>query len=216
MSVQAGLSHDHAHRIEILACMALYEHDIRNFFLRRLHPHRQDAEDLAQEVWERLLQQKHQVKVDDPKNYLFGVARHTLAAFLTRRKRRRRLAGCCIELDDHAQQIQLASGERDIVDELVMTEQVNGLLMQLPPAFREVLLAHEAHGYSYEEVAAKLGFSKFTVEIYLKQAKAKLRQGRQKQPGHVWREAAPDKRRRRAAQRLLPMKTPSGMAAPED
>lgn len=209
MSLPVDLSRDHAHRIEILACMALYEHDIRNFFLRRLYPHRQDAEDLAQEVWERLLQQKRQVKVDDPKNYLFGVARHTLAAFLTRRKRRRRLMGVCLELDDRTQEVQLANGERDIVDELVMTEQVNGLLMQLPPAFREVLLAHEAHGFSYEEVAAKLGFSKFTVEIYLKQAKAKLREGREKLPGHVWREAKPDKRRRGAAKRPLAIKARS-------
>jgi len=210
MSLPIGLPRDHANRIEILACMALYEHDIRNFFLRRLYPHRQDAEDLAQEVWERLLQQKRQTKVDDPKNYLFGVARHTLAAFLTKRKRRRRLmGGGCVELDDQNQEIQLASGDRDIVDELVMAEQVNGLLMQLPPAFREVLLAHEAHGFSYEEVAAKLGFSKFTVEIYLKQAKAKLREGREKQPGHVWREAKPGKRRRGAVKRALSIKAPS-------
>lgn len=187
---------DQLYRAEILAYMRHYEPDIRRFFYRNLRLGHQEADDLIQEVWVRLLLQKHQAKVEDPKNYLFGVARHTLSAFVLRCRRHRRLLDTNIDLSDEAMASCLASGERDIVDALALSEHVNGLLIQLPPAFRAILLAHEGDGYSYEEVAEKLGFSKFTVQIYLKQAKAKLREGRQKQAGHTWREAKPEKRRR--------------------
>ena len=60
---------------------------VQKYFFRRLSRSREDAADLTQEVGFRFLSLKPQFWPDDPRRYLFGIARHVLAEHLEGRAR---------------------------------------------------------------------------------------------------------------------------------
>ena len=63
----------------------------------------------------------------------------------------------------------------DAFPQVELSQRVNFLMKRLPCYQRLVLIEHERYGYSYSEVASRLGYSVQTVEKYLTQAKATLR-----------------------------------------
>jgi RNA polymerase sigma factor (sigma-70 family) len=145
---------------------------VRRFFIRRLRDSRQDADDLTQEVCARFLSIQEWASVDDADRYLFGIARHVLADFLAQRRKRQEVSFDSVEgmedfgVSDVVHDPAVAVGNADLL---------SILLRRLPVSQRAVLIAHEGVGYSYREVASRLGFTEQTVETYLKCAKAHLR-----------------------------------------
>ena len=80
--------------------------------------------------------------------------------FLTRRERERRhiVAGLDSVDDSHAHSRHAALN--DPADLVAIQQQVTIALMRLPASHKNVLFAHEHDGYSYDEVAVRLGFTK--------------------------------------------------------
>jgi RNA polymerase sigma-70 factor (ECF subfamily) len=151
-----------------------YARELHRYLLRRLK-RPQDVDDLAQEVYLRLLRLDEAKCVHNPLAFVYGVAAHVVADF---------------RLRSHAQQAHLTFDEEavqhwseqptdvlpDELGERVALEQhLKWALGQLPPTQAAVLLAHKRDGFSYEEIAQRLKLSIHTVEKYLTQAKAKLR-----------------------------------------
>lgn len=147
---------------------------LRRYFRKRLSSSSEDAEDLIQEVCARYLALPESAVPIDEWRYLFGIARHVWADFLTERARRRRHLVSSEELPPG---VLMSAGESasDPAGEVLTSQLVNVLLRRLPKSHKAVLLAHEREGYSYAETAAKLGLSIQTVHTYLKVAKAQLR-----------------------------------------
>lgn len=151
-----------------------YQCNVRSYFERRLHRSPHDADDLAQEVCVRFLAMGEGGNPDRPLHYLYGIARHVLADFLTNRGRERRnLLSCLGSVDSLMHGTSMASS--DPADSVAIQQEVTIALRQLSVSHQDVLFAHEHDGYSYAEVAVRLGFTKQTVEKYLSQAKAQLR-----------------------------------------
>ena len=151
-----------------------YRRQLHRFLMRRLR-RPQYVDDLAQEVYERLLRIADEKAVEKPLAYLYGVARHVLADYRIAEEDER---ACWDhdELDDEA----LYDCPRcilpdDLGDRLNLQQQIDHAIAQLPATHAAVLLAHKRDGYSYTETAEKLGLSEFTVEKYLVQAKSRLR-----------------------------------------
>lgn len=151
-----------------------YARELHRYLLRRLR-RPQEVDDLAQEIYLRLLRLDESKAVEKPLAYLYGVAAHVVADF---------------KLDTNAEQSRLAYdddtveawSERpaaalpdELAERVLLEQQIEWALNQLPPMQAAVLLAHKRDGFSYEEVARRLKLSVNTVEKYLTLAKAKLR-----------------------------------------
>ncbi|MFC4313342.1 RNA polymerase sigma factor [Steroidobacter flavus] len=146
-----------------------YDKQLHRYLARRL-TQRQDAEDLAQEVYLRLLRVDAAKRVQKPVAYIFGIASHVVADFKSgSRLSHERLQDNDDEPDDRA------SAPDDLADRLNLQQQLERAFARLPRTHAMVLIAHKHCGLSYEEVAAELGLSIHTVEKYLTQAKAVIR-----------------------------------------
>jgi RNA polymerase sigma factor (sigma-70 family) len=135
-------------------------------YLRDLLSRREDAEDVAQETYVRLVGaqdlEHSEVRV---RAFLFKVA--TNLAYDRFRQRRTRGRQDDAEIDALADEAPPA-------DRIVALEQgvsiVERSLLGLPARCRQVFLLRVAHEMSYEAIAERLGLSKRTVEREMQQA----------------------------------------------
>jgi RNA polymerase sigma-70 factor (ECF subfamily) len=151
-----------------------YRRELHRYLSRRLRKP-QDVDDLAQEVYLRLLRHDATKCVHKPLAYLYGIASHVVADYRIDEEHDREH----LMFDSEAEQTWSESPASvlpdDLADRLNLQQQLDRALAQLPPTHAAVLLAHKRDGLSYEEVAAKLRLSIHTVEKYLTQAKARIR-----------------------------------------
>lgn len=121
-----------------------------------------DAEDVAQEAFVRLLDEAPR----DPPAWLFGVARHLAADHARSAARRERLAR-----REAVRLVPDAAGPR-ADDAVLRTERVvavRAVLARLPARDRQLLLLHHG-GLSYREIAAQIGVSPSSVGSLLTRA----------------------------------------------
>lgn len=148
-----------------------YRQELHRYLLRRSR-RPQDVDDLAQEVYLRLLRHDNTKCVHKPLAYLYGIASHVIADYMDDSKQEReRLTGDGVDELEEGSWIT----PDNLGDQLNLQQQIERALAQLPPTHSAVLLAHKYCGLSYEEVAAELGLSIHTVEKYVTQAKARIR-----------------------------------------
>ncbi|HEY0687112.1 MAG TPA: RNA polymerase sigma factor [Steroidobacter sp.] len=148
-----------------------YDKHLHRYLAHRL-PRPQDAEDLAQEVYLRLLRIDGEKCVEKPLAYIYGIASHLVADYRSEtRREHERLR----DDDDEVLEDGWEASTDNLADRLNLQQQLERALAQLPRTQALVLLAHKHRGLSYEEVAAELGLSVHTVEKYITQAKARIR-----------------------------------------
>jgi len=146
-----------------------YTRELHRYLMRRLR-RPDDVNDLAQEVYLRLIQLDEDKHIEKPLPYLYGVASHVLADHMFALKRSH------IDWDEDCDDwIDTCVLPDDMADRLNLQQQIDAAMAQLPPTHAAVLLAHKRDGLSYDEVAEKLGLSRHTVEKYVTQAKSKIR-----------------------------------------
>jgi RNA polymerase sigma-19 factor, ECF subfamily len=151
-----------------------YRRELHRYLMRRLRQP-QDVDDLAQEVYERLLRLDDEKTIHKPLAYLYGVASHVLADYRIDLEHEREHITVDSEKVDEWVDTPACVLPDDLAERLNLQQQIDAALAQLPPTHAAVLLAHKRDGLSYEECAEKLGLSVFTVEKYITQAKARIR-----------------------------------------
>jgi len=151
-----------------------YGLQLHRFLLRRLQ-HPQDAEDLAQEVFMRLTRIENSDFVRKPRAYLFGIASHVVSEFRIRNEHSKEWLTFDSEVVEHCAEHPAEMRPDELAERLDVKRQLRRALECLPPAQLAVFLMHKRDGYSYEEIAEKLGFSERKVETYLAEAKVRLR-----------------------------------------
>jgi RNA polymerase sigma-70 factor (ECF subfamily) len=151
-----------------------YRRELHRYLMRRLRQP-QDVDDLAQEVYCRLLRLDNEKVVHKPLAYLYGIASHVLADFrIEVEQEREHITVDSDTVDEWSDQPSCVLPD-DLADRLNLQQQIDKALAQLPPTHAAVLLCHKRDGLSYAETAKKLGLSEFTVEKYVTQGKARLR-----------------------------------------
>lgn len=145
--------------------------ELHRFLVRRLRGD-QDAGDLAQEVYLRLLRLEQGELVRQPLAYVYTIASHVAHQF------RMRTVQSPVTFDSEAVEVAAEDPEQALPDQLAeqlsAERQVDILLRDLPKMHRAVLVLCKRDGMSYEEIAAKLGISVHTVKKYLYEAKARM------------------------------------------
>jgi RNA polymerase sigma-70 factor (ECF subfamily) len=151
-----------------------YHAELHRFLMRRLHSSQQ-AQDLAQEAYLRLLRVERAELVRQPRAYLYRIAVNLVTEFRLRSRRDPITydSETLEELAEKAGTEPLDEGER-----AADAQQIEALLEQLPPLYRAIFVLRKRDGLSYPEIAQQLEISVHTVKKYLARAVAKCRHAR--------------------------------------
>jgi RNA polymerase sigma-70 factor (ECF subfamily) len=146
--------------------------ELHRFLARRL-PLGQDANDLIQEIFLRVLRLERSEMIRKPQAYLYGIASHVVHEYLLRGQHDR-VTFDSETLEQAAEHPSHVSPD-EVVERLISERQFERALSLLAPTHRAVLLLHKRDGLSRDEVARELGLSAHTVKKYLCQAMAQVR-----------------------------------------
>jgi RNA polymerase sigma-70 factor, ECF subfamily len=127
---------------------------------------REEAEDLVQETYARVLARPRYVRGEDELGYLLRAVRNTL---ISQRRTERRRPVTTELVDDVA-----AGARADDPAEATETRQVYAAIADLPEDFRDALVAIDIVGLSYEEAARVLGVREGTVTSRLFRARDRV------------------------------------------
>jgi RNA polymerase sigma factor (sigma-70 family) len=135
-------------------------------FLGRFLPVQQDIEDVAQEAYLRAYVAEQRQSIEQPKAFLFRVAKNLALTRLSSKSRR---------ITDYIEE----AGKSVVVDtspssdEELEAQQCFGLYCEavaaLPEKCRQVFLLRKVHGLSHREIGERLGLSISSVEKYLRE-----------------------------------------------
>ncbi len=148
---------------------------LHKFLMYRLR-HRENAEDVAQQVYVRLLQYGETELACYPLAYLFRIAAHAADELLLRQYKGP------VTFDSDAAEHGLRHQAQAVPSSVGETagpaenaEDLKRVLQQLPPMYRAVLKLRKCEGMSYTEIAKYTGLSKHTVKKYMRLALAQSR-----------------------------------------
>lgn len=144
---------------------------LRRFLLRRRAGSAADIEDIAQEVFLRLLRYDRSELIDHPQAYLYKIAANVSAEWAARSSRNLpHSAEWLVELVD-AIDPETEAGHRTAEAEL------QGAITALPARQREIVRLHFGEGMTYEDIATHLDLTRRVVKRDLARAYATLRAG---------------------------------------
>jgi RNA polymerase sigma-70 factor (ECF subfamily) len=144
---------------------------LHRFLLRRLKAE-EDAADVAQEVYLKMMRLERVHLIRQPQAYLYFLAAQVMHE---QRMREQRIP---VLFDSEAVESLTQSAEFASPDEFVAGDEsereLKRLLGKLSPAHRNILILRKRDGMSYQEIAEALGMSVHTVKKYLFQANVRL------------------------------------------
>ena len=142
---------------------------LRRFLAHRGSRSAADIDDIAQEVFLRLLRYDRAEFVEDPQSYLFKMAVNVSSEWATRLSRRLPHDSAWLTelVDALSPEVEL---QRDHID-----EQLEGAVNQLRPRAREILRLHFGEGMTHAAIASKLGLTRKTIKREMARAYAQLR-----------------------------------------
>lgn len=140
---------------------------LQSFFRRRLWS-KDDAPDLVQEVYLRMLRISDQEAVRNPVLYLYTVANNLLKEHTV--LERRQAAGIDIDECSAQEQLQAFPGFDGDVDATQRAARLRVVLMQLRPKCRAAVVLRFTHSLSYRAIAVHLGVSPQMAKKYVAQA----------------------------------------------
>lgn len=152
-----------------------YEHygnQLHQFLMRRL-PCAQDAGDLMQEIFLRLLRLRRRELIRNPQAYLYGIASRVIRDYRLRMKSEKILFDSEIAQQRAEYPEHLAPDA--LPDGLSLERQLEQALKLLSPVHLQIFLLDRCSGLSQTEIAEKLGLSPHTVKKYAVQALALVR-----------------------------------------
>jgi RNA polymerase sigma-70 factor, ECF subfamily len=130
--------------------------------------HRQDAEDLVQETYAKVLARPRMLRHDDDLGYLLRVMRNVFISSLRTKARRPQTA----PLPDDLEPVDPRAGLRPV--EATEAREVFAAISALPEDFRDALVAVDVTGLSYREAASLLKTSEATITSRLHRARARV------------------------------------------
>jgi RNA polymerase sigma-19 factor, ECF subfamily len=151
---------------------ATYGSKLHRFLRRRLRAG-EDADDLAQEVYLRLLRLQRTDLIRQPAAYVYFLASQVLSESRTRDAERPLI------YDSEGLEQALAANTSDpwrdeLNDREHAERELRRLLAKLNAAHRTILMMRRQEGFSFEEIATKLNMSVFKVKRYFVEANATL------------------------------------------
>lgn len=133
-------------------------------FLARFFSNRQDIEDVAQEAYLRAYVAEQQKEIEQPKAFLFRIAKNLALTQLTRKSKK-----ITDYLEECGASVVIESGAA--ADSEAEALESFGLYCEavaaLPEKCRQVFLLRKVHGLAHKEIAERMSLSVSSVEKYL-------------------------------------------------
>jgi RNA polymerase sigma-19 factor, ECF subfamily len=152
---------------------AAYSSELHRYLLRRIR-RREDADDLAQEVFLRLMRVARPERLRKPVAYVFSVAAHLVLEFKLRVGREQRHVTYDSEALEVAAETTSTGAADELADRLDLEQRLLSGLKRLPRAHRHVLLLVKRDGLTHQEAAKVTGYSVNTIERYVTEATARM------------------------------------------
>ena len=134
-------------------------------FVRTRVANREDAEDVIQDAYVRVLRYSENNVVESWEGLLFSAARNLAVDSRRRRKAREKSAEECAVLAS-----EMGPSPDEVVDARQRLIQVKEAITTLPARCREVFLMHRLEGLSYSQIAKRFGISVSAVEKHIARA----------------------------------------------
>jgi RNA polymerase sigma factor (sigma-70 family) len=144
---------------------------IRNWLSSRSSVPAADIDDLAQEVFLRLLRYSDDVAVDNPQGYLFRIAANVANEWRDRARQRSPHEEAWLE----ELQIESSDEPENAVARTLANQQIRAAVQKLTKRQRDVLLLHVNDGLTYKQIAEQLGLTYRIVLRDLTRAYSQLR-----------------------------------------
>lgn len=146
-----------------------YHQRLLNFLTHDLNVEA-EADDLAQEVFLRLLRLDDTEAIRHPRAFLFRIAANVVSDWRDRYRR--------LRIDSPETFDQLATEETPVgtLVSRARAQAVNEALKQLPPTQSAALVLRVKHGLTYKQVAEHLGVTERMVKRYVVKGYASLRE----------------------------------------
>ena len=132
---------------------------------------REDAEDLVQDTFARVLAKPRLLRRDDDLGYLLRVLRNTFVSGHRAAARRPQVA----EVPEGFELADPVTGRRP--EEAVAAREVFAHIAALPDGFRDAVVAVDVAGLSYAEASRVLGVKESTITSRLFRARAQVARG---------------------------------------
>ncbi|MBU2019835.1 MAG: RNA polymerase sigma factor [Bacteroidetes bacterium] len=142
--------------------MKEHVHSLFGFALKFLKS-RDDADDIVQDVFEKLWLNREKVEFEKAKSWMFTTAYH---AMINYRNRSNRMTYDTDNLPEVAQAERAGFESKEVVERVVSI---------LPPLQKSIILLRDIEGYSYEEIGKILEISESQVKVYLFRARNKIK-----------------------------------------
>jgi RNA polymerase sigma factor (sigma-70 family) len=152
------LYRNHAPRLRRRLCARVKSHD--------------EANDLVQDAFARLLGARSLSSVRDPGAFLNRIVRNLLID----RSRRLSTRSPHVSIGVEAE-VAVAPDQGQAIEVEQMRQRYREVVALLPPRTREVFILHRVDGIGYKEIAARLDISVRTVEWHMAQALIRISRG---------------------------------------
>lgn len=146
-----------------------YHQPLVRYFQRRVGG-RDEAEDLTQEVFLRLVRRPDAEQIDNPEAFLFRTAVNLLR---DRARRGKTFSGHQAEIFHQQDRFEALSPERVLEGRQSLSSALR-VLEELDERTRDVFILHRLEGLKYEEIANLYGVSVSSIEKYIIKALAHL------------------------------------------
>lgn len=146
-----------------------YRQPLLRYFQRRVGA-RDEAEDLTQEVFLRLVRRPDAEQIDNPEAFLFRTAVNLLR---DRARRGKTFSSHQAEIFDHQDRFEALSPERVLEGRQSLNSALR-VLEELDERTRDVFILHRLEGLKYAEIANLYGVSVSSIEKYIIKALAHL------------------------------------------
>jgi RNA polymerase sigma factor (sigma-70 family) len=124
----------------------------------------QDAQDVVQESFARLWQNRKKVENEKVKSWLFTTAHNTLINLAKKNSRTQSIDGADVK-----------EPSTEAVNRFELREVIDKVLNQLPPLQKSIILLRDLEGYDYKEIGRILDLTESQVKVYLFRGRQKIK-----------------------------------------